>query len=322
MSANPIDVVEPPVRFAASENDHIVIRGCGIELGQLLNPSIVHDPKAIDGLRNELRDASPYPYLVVDGLFSEALLDLVSEEFSEVEGDLQNISGEGEVFSRSRKNPQLHSATQTYFDIIHSGHFVEFLSKVTGIEDLIVDCSLRAAGLHRTKPGGKFEIHCDFNFHRSNNLQNRFVVITYLNKDWKPEYDGDLEIWDAEKMLCARSIAPIFGRTVLIMHGDRSFHGHPRPLASPPDRSRRSLASYYYTNHEDDGTVTLRASSVHLRKLGKWPLKATNWNRAFVSMTWRGRARMLAQQITPPFMWLAARATSRSASAMIRRMRT
>jgi hypothetical protein len=29
---------------------------------------------------------------------------------------------------------------------------------------------------------------------------------------------------------------------------DYSYHGHPDPLSCPPDRSRRSLALYYYTN--------------------------------------------------------------------------
>jgi hypothetical protein len=27
-----------------------------------------------------------------------------------------------------------------------------------------------------------------------------------------------------------------------------SYHGHPNPLTCPPDRTRKSLALYYYTN--------------------------------------------------------------------------
>jgi hypothetical protein len=29
---------------------------------------------------------------------------------------------------------------------------------------------------------------------------------------------------------------------------DYSYHGHPDPLRCPPERSRKSLALYYYTN--------------------------------------------------------------------------
>ena len=35
-----------------------------------------------------------------------------------------------------------------------------------------------------------------------------------------------------------------------------SFHGHPVPLACPPDRNRKSIATYYYSNgrpEEDPG---------------------------------------------------------------------
>ncbi|MNC87582.1 hypothetical protein D3C83_33160 [compost metagenome] len=31
-----------------------------------------------------------------------------------------------------------------------------------------------------------------------------------------------------------------------------SYHGHPRPLACPPERSRKSVALYYYS-HERPG---------------------------------------------------------------------
>jgi hypothetical protein len=49
---------------------------------------------------------------------------------------------------------------------------------------------------------------------------------------------------------CAIRVKPVFGRAVIFNTALDSFHGHPDPLACPVDRSRRSLATYYYTAAE------------------------------------------------------------------------
>jgi hypothetical protein len=50
---------------------------------------------------------------------------------------------------------------------------------------------------------------------------------------------------------CAVRVAPLFGRAVIFNTDLDSFHGHPEPLNCPPDRSRRSIATYYYTASEE-----------------------------------------------------------------------
>ena len=50
---------------------------------------------------------------------------------------------------------------------------------------------------------------------------------------------------------CIVRVKPEFGRAVIFNTDLDSFHGHPDPLNCPPDRSRRSLATYYYTAAED-----------------------------------------------------------------------
>jgi hypothetical protein len=39
----------------------------------------------------------------------------------------------------------------------------------------------------------------------------------------------------------------MLNRCVIFNTTDFAYHGHPRPLACPPDQSRKSLALYYYT---------------------------------------------------------------------------
>jgi hypothetical protein len=46
----------------------------------------------------------------------------------------------------------------------------------------------------------------------------------------------------------AVKIAPLFNRMAMFNTTGDSWHGHPDALTCPPDRSRRSIALYYYTN--------------------------------------------------------------------------
>src|SRR5438034_178076 len=91
--------------------------------------------------------------------------------------------------------------------------------------------ALRDAYVH-AEPGGFLKVHVDFNVHPKLKLDRRLNMLIYLNKEWREEWGGDLELWDADRTMCRKKIAPLFNRTVVFSTGDSSFHGHPHPLAS------------------------------------------------------------------------------------------
>jgi hypothetical protein len=66
-----------------------------------------------------------------------------------------------------------------------------------------------------------------------------------------PEYGGDLELWDQKMEKRWEKIAPLIGRAVVFNTTLDSYHGQPDPLTCPPGRSRRSIATYYYTANEE-----------------------------------------------------------------------
>ena len=135
-------------------------------------------------------------------------------------------------------------------------------------------------------------MHTDFNKHIRTRLDNEMVMITYLNKDWDPAYKGALELWNIDTQECVESILPSFGRTVILKHGARSLHGHPDPLAPPPGRTRRSVASYYYTNRRPNDFSVDRHPSRFL---------ATHKD----SLTYK--IKEAAWQVTPPIIWAGLR---------------
>ena len=141
---------------------------------------------------------------------------------------------------------------QALWSELTSPRFVQFLSRLTGIDGLITDDSLEGAGLHQTQAGGFLNIHADFTVHpHQRHWRRRANLLVYLNEEWSREYGGDLELWSRDMTRCEEVIAPIGNRAVIFTTGADTWHGHPDPLRCPPDTARRSLAIYHYTDEDD-----------------------------------------------------------------------
>jgi Rps23 Pro-64 3,4-dihydroxylase Tpa1-like proline 4-hydroxylase len=132
-----------------------------------------------------------------------------------------------------------------------------FLSELTGIKGLIADPYHAGAGLHETKRGGHLSVHADFPEHESMRINRRLNLLIYLNEDWQEDYGGALELWDKRMRKATQKVLPVFGRAVIFSTARDTYHGHPDPLTCPEHRSRRSIATYYYTAPpETDGLLT------------------------------------------------------------------
>ncbi len=248
----------------AQSSDRIFIRGRSLDLNDLFRP-MHFDPATIQSLAIRTQNAIPFAHLNVAEWFNPVLLELILEEFSLYSPeDIQPIRSRHEVTYRSVPGLKMGPATRLYFDIVNSGPFVNLLSQITGIPNLLPDPSLHGGGLHETRNGGKFKIHRDFDRHPRTGLENRLVFITYLNKAWQPEWNGALELWDEDAKACVVKIEPEFGCSLIMCNGHHNFHGHPNTLDVPEGRSRRSIAAYYYTNTEDGNAYNPRLGSVFL----------------------------------------------------------
>ena len=123
--------------------------------------------------------------------------------------------------------------------------------------------------MHQIVRGGKLAVHADFNKHPVTKLDRRLNVLIYLNEDWQEEYGGHFELWDRSVKQCMKKVAPIFNRLMVFTTTDISFHGHPDPLNCPADRTRKSLALYYYTNGRPDIELSGRHSTLWKSRPGE-----------------------------------------------------
>ena len=210
--------------------------------------------------------ADPFPHIVLDDFFDEAVLDNVLGEFPGPDDiEWRKFSDYNEIKLASTVERQLGRATRTLIHQLNSSPFIEFLERVTGIAGLLPDPHLEGGGLHQILPGGKLGVHADFNKSLRLKLDRRLNLLVYLNREWQEDYGGHLELWDTEMKECVRRVLPVFNRVVIFSTTDFSHHGHPTPLSCPPERTRKSLALYYYSNGRPVEEVKTGAHSTLFR---------------------------------------------------------
>lgn len=195
----------------------------------------------------EYQSATPFPHIVMDDFIDADVLRRVLAEFPGRDGrhffDRQQERFKYQFDPNTVEAPLIRNLLAE----LNGEPFLAFLSAMTGIEGLISDPYYSGGGLHETLSGGHLSVHADFNIHDQMKVERRLNLLIYLNEDWPPEYGGELELWDKKMRKAAKSISPIMARAVVFNTTLQSFHGQPDPVRCPPDRSRRSIATYYYT---------------------------------------------------------------------------
>lgn len=211
----------------------------------------VLDYERLDAVAQELRpkfgSAKPFPHVVVDDLLPPDAAEAVHAEFAETQDGWNHYHHYNERKLALQDYEQMRPHTRALFEELNGERFVRFIERLTGIRELISDPDLDGAGMHLIRPGGYLNVHTDFLSHTKNRHWSRQInLLLYFNKDWKEEWNGNLELWDADMTHCVQSILPAFNRCVIFHTREKSFHGHPHKLACPPNEARKSIALYYF----------------------------------------------------------------------------
>ena len=207
---------------------------------------LFYDPAALVA---QYRDAQPFPHIVLDGLFDDAALEPVLREFPSPDAMKWNRFDNPleKKLGYYHETSTVPKTIRDFLNEMNSFEMLLWLEALTGIDGLIPDPYFGGGGLHQIEPGGFLKVHADFNVHPKLKLDRRLNMLIYLNKDWRDEYGGHLELWDPAGKSCVRRILPLFNRTVVFSTADTSYHGHPHPLTSPAGVTRKSVSLYYYT---------------------------------------------------------------------------
>jgi Rps23 Pro-64 3,4-dihydroxylase Tpa1-like proline 4-hydroxylase len=198
-------------------------------------------------LASKYQSALPFPHIIIDDFLPSDVLRRVLSDFPSNESKTYFDRDQERLKFQFQPDETNSGVTRNLFAELNSRAFVGFLEELTGISGLISDPHFEGGGLHETKRGGHLGIHADFNIHGILKLERKLNLLVYLNDDWQSNFGGQLELWDRSMKECVVKVEPVFGRAVIFSTALDSFHGHPEALNCPPERSRRSIATYYYS---------------------------------------------------------------------------
>lgn len=250
------DVDGPPIRYP---NPAIVPTICSPILGEDGKEMAVDDATAwgqlCEGDPDKLRELylamQPFPHIVFDNLFDATQLEDAIEYWPDETWDEWKRFQGGKRSSVKRRIPE---GLLEILDGFNMEATRKWLSRLTGIPDLISDAQFAGAGMHEVPPKGWLGIHVDFN--RNLKMYRRLNAILYLNPAWEDGYGGALELRrgpDSKRKSDRAMVMPVWNRLVVMESSERSWHGHPTPLSCPDGMTRRSLAWYFYTSTPGPG---------------------------------------------------------------------
>lgn len=227
--------------------------------------------KRLPQLKEEFNAKKLFKYVVFDNFFDEQTADKILHSYPKIEDgkwDGTTYIDQKNKFQKTEfeKEPILNEL----FRELNSKDFLQWLQTLTEIEDeLVGDEKLFGGGLHQSISGAFLNVHVDYNYHPETKYHRRLNVLIYMNKDWKGEYEGHLELWDMTKgKKRIEKISPDFNRCVIFETNEISYHGHPHPLNTPKGINRKSIATYYYTKDRPKKEVSGEHNTVYVNTSG------------------------------------------------------
>lgn len=206
---------------------------------------------ALQAAAGRFHEQKPFDHCIIDDFFLPEVAERLAEEFPSFESSVWHSYNNAIEIKKTCNNWNVFPPlTYRVFDYLNSPAFCEQLSSLLEIRDLSSDPGLNGGGWHIHKSGGKLNTHLDYNIHPKLRLQRKLNIIVYLNRDWNPEWGGQLGLWEQspdtrQPGALIKSVDPLFNRAVLFDTTQNSWHGLPTPINCPEGRTRNSMAVYY-----------------------------------------------------------------------------
>lgn len=201
-------------------------------------------------LRRSAREAVPFPHVLIDDfLEADFAREVVRcwptyEDAARMGKEFRSVNERNKV--QVTDSACFPPALRELDEALASVDFRRSLSAIFQIPDILADADLIGGGLHQTGPRGRLDVHIDFNYIEARKLHRRLNILIYFNPGWRPEWGGQLELWNRDVSKRIKVFDPVFNRCVVFETSDISYHGVTE-VKCPQGAVRRSFAGYYYT---------------------------------------------------------------------------
>ena len=236
-----------------------------------LNKSVIEN---LENFNQKFLSKKPFKYVVIENFIEEPIAKKIYDSYPEIDVNSSNWNGTTYINQKNKfckTQFEENSILYELFKELNSEAFLKILSKITFIPNLIADNELFGGGLHQSINGAFLNVHIDYNIHPKTKYHRRCNLIIFMNKEWNDDYNGHLEFWDFTNHKngeLLEKISPTFNRAVIFETNEISYHGHPHPLNTPKNLTRKSIATYYYTKEREDIDVVSEHNTIYKNTTG------------------------------------------------------
>jgi Rps23 Pro-64 3,4-dihydroxylase Tpa1-like proline 4-hydroxylase len=230
----------------------------------------------LEHICTKFKNAKPFSYVIIDNFLRPEYANELLDKFPKIDNSWYVYDNPIEckyAFDDLEKMPKIY---QKLFYYLSSNKFIDYLKKITDIDNLEHDPYLHGAGIHAMPNNGKLHLHLDYEKHPYINKERRINLIYFLNKDWCTEYGGNLEFWDNNVLNKVVSVEPNFNRAVFFKTNDISYHGIPDEIKCPNDIIRKSIAYYWISDIN-----TMKSSYRNKANFTKTPYQDDSLNKLY-----------------------------------------
>lgn len=190
-------------------------------------------------------------YTSIDGLLPPEIALKFSDAFPPL-GEMRLLDSFRERKHTSKSLDKFDPLISDITFAFQDERVVNKVAELTGIKDAVGDPHLYAGGISAMTKGHFLNPHIDNSHDGDQNNYRVLNLLYYVSPDWKPEYGGNLELWD-ETVTAPLEIPSLFNRLVLMSTNDRSWHSVNEVRN---DRPRYCISNYYFSPHSPNGYET------------------------------------------------------------------
>lgn len=214
------------------------------------------------GIADSFHNGHPVQSAVVDDLLPRELADRVADAFPPT-SQMRELKSVHEHKYTSKSLDAFDSIIREVTFAFQDPRVVRAVGEATGIEDLHGDPSLYAGGISAMTQGQFLLPHLDNSHDAERGAYRVLNLLYYVNRDWKKENGGNLELWDDGPNGKPREIVSAFNRLVIMATHKKSWHSV-NEVRVP--QIRKCVSNYYFSPRSWEGDEYFHVTSFRARE--------------------------------------------------------
>jgi hypothetical protein len=210
--------------------------------------------------------AEPFEHVIIENFFTDEFCETITLPDPDETWYKYDNPFEGKFLT-----DKLKGSSNVIVEALYSQSFLNFVRKLTGIDNLEPDPHLNAGGIHAYGRNGRAGAHLDYTIHPLTGKERRVSIMVYLTKDWDPAWGGKLSLWDENLENRKTLECSLWNTAVIFRTNGMAYHGFPEPITCPEGKWRKVIGVYYMSEPTQETLAAPRKNAVYFPLPGSNP---------------------------------------------------